>query len=64
VGYEYEAPLKPNVIYLAVEDTTGDIDYTYIGYCLHEKPFLDKLIEGYSWKAFKIIPEAQEGGDR
>ena len=49
------------IIYLAVNDSTGEVDYGYLEYALSEAPQKDDpesflLIKGWSWKPFKIVP--------
>ena len=49
------------IIYLPVNDATKKIDYVYVEYDLTEEPREDdpdsfRLIPGWAWKPFKVIP--------
>jgi len=55
------------IIYLAVNVKSGAVDYGYIEYDLREPPGEDdetfRLIAGWGWRPFKILPLEAPGND-
>lgn len=52
--------MEDHIIWLAVNDKTGGVDYGYIEYGIRQQPEMGDpeafaLIDGWSWKPFKVV---------
>jgi hypothetical protein len=51
--------MEERIIWLAVNNKTGEVDYGYVEYDIRERPEDDQeefaLIDGWSWHPFKLV---------